>query len=632
MDRKDYQYIHNSLGKNNQVNTASRANNYIHNLLPKINSQNIIYDNTEGSGITDVNGEILKLNKKDLSGMIIEDTKTHKIKKYKESGAVIFCDYKVTIDDNVYNKSRDEGTLIFCAWLQAKTTYILNCLNRYKINYRIQPIRAFILNKSTSESQNDFYYFDLTNIGNSNEDSYCYFYNKEECLMAFYIPNCAPADNLIINNTIADTATNTITTSKIVIPMTNVKPPLETAVQLIASEVPYTLDLNEQITGINNITPYSKESEENVIQLQDIVKILNETPVELTVNDNNIIRVAQIKNQTVIDFLKNNTFEVSSDTTTITYPRYQLVLIPWRDFLTERECSSRKSTWKYVPINEKERQRQLTNNYKIFNSRYTCLFGHPYYESQNRPLDFSYLMSTLPKCNMPFEDNTDITCLKNTEIAYWLAMNNSGAKIETGEKLITPLKWKKLSQDNVNIYIHGLYFNLTYKDKNQDDSFKYKLPRQGYVNPLVVASRLEKGCGLIGNKYKNINVYYGFTPKQKNITYKEYAALSFSWGLIDMSHYYKNDKNKNVYIRNLDKLAEEEYELPFTKIWWHGNPELLPYNFIGSMSKPIIVPFNKNVSNINYHYIPTDKEDGKNITVENTKFESIECIKLKNSQ
>ena len=146
--------------------------------------------------------------------------------------------------------------------------------------------------------------------------------------MAFYIPNCAPADNLIINNTIADTATNTITTSKIVIPMTNVKPPLETAVQLIASEVPYTLDLNEQITGINNITPYSKESEENVIQLQDIVKILNETPVELTVNDNNIIRVAQIKNQTVIDFLKNNTFEVSSDTTTITYPRYQLVLIP----------------------------------------------------------------------------------------------------------------------------------------------------------------------------------------------------------------------------------------------------------------------------------------------------------------
>lgn len=608
MDRKDYQYIHNSLGKNNQINTASRANNYIHNLLPKINSQNIIRG-SYGSGLIKENG-ILQINKQDLSSMVIKNADIHQISKNKESGVIIFCRYATMIKD---------GTLIFCAWLQAKTTYILNCLNRYKTDKdsNIKPIQAFILNGQ----DNIFYNFKSTDIGNKGEDSYCYFYNKDECLMAFYIPNCAPAEKLLNDN-------NTITY------MTSVKPPLETAVQLIASEVPYTLDLNEQITGINNITPYSAEgfTSNTEAELKDIIKILNETPVELTVNDNNIIRVAQIKNQTVIDFLKNNTFEVSSDTTTITYPRYQLVLIPWRDFLTERECSSRKSTWKYVPINEKERQRQLTNNYKIFNSRYTCLFGHPYYESQNRPLDFSYLMSTLPKCNMPFEDNTDITCLKNTEIAYWLAMNNSGAKIETGEKLITPLKWKKLSQDNVNIYIHGLYFNLTYKDKNQDDSFKYKLPRQGYVNPLVVASRLEKGCGLIGNKYKNINVYYGFTPKQKNITYKEYAALSFSWGLIDMSHYYKNDKNKNVYIRNLDKLAEEEYELPFTKIWWHGNPELLPYNFIGSMSKPIIVPFNKNVSNINYHYIPTDKEDGKNITVENTKFESIECIKLKNSQ
>lgn len=608
MDRKDYQYIHNSLGKNNQVNTASRANNYIHNLLPKINKQNIIRG-SYGSCLIKENG-ILQINKQDLSSMVIKNAEIHQISKNKESGAIIFCRYATMIKD---------GTLIFCAWLQAKTTYILNCLNRYKTdkNSNIKPIQAFILD----EQDNIFYNFKPTDIGNKGEDSYCYFYNKDECLMAFYIPNCAPAEKLLNDN-------NTITY------MTSVKPPLETAVQLIASEVPYTLDLNEQITGINNITPYSADgfTSNTEAELKDIIKILNETPVELTVNDNNIIRVAQIKNQTVIDFLKNNTFEVSSDTTTITYPRYQLVLIPWRDFLTERECSSRKSTWKYIPINEKERQRQLTNNYKIFNSRYTCLFGHPYYESQNRPLDFSYLMSTLPKCNMPFEDNTDITCLKNTEIAYWLAMNNSGAKIETGEKLITPLKWKKLSQDNVNIYIHGLYFNLTYKDKNQDDSFKYKLPRQGYVNPLVVASRLEKGCGLIGNKYKNINVYYGFTPKQKNITYKEYAALSFSWGLIDMSHYYKNDKNENVYIRNLDKLAEEEYELPFTKIWWHGNPELLPYNFIGSMSKPIIVPFNKNVSNINYHYIPTDKEDGKNITVENTKFESIECIKLKNSQ
>lgn len=87
--------------------------------------------------------------------------------------------------------------------------------------------------------------------------------------------------------------------------------------------------------------------------------------------------------------------------------------------------------------------------------------------------------------------------------------------------------------------------------------------------------------------------------------------------------------NSDDPIRNLDKLADPEYELPFTKIWWHGNPELLPYNFIGSMSKPIIVPFNSNISDTSYHYTATVE------TVENTKFESIECIKLaevKNSQ
>ncbi len=600
MDRKDYQYIHNSLGKNNQINTTSRANNYIHNLLPKINKQNIITGNY-GSGL--INGEILQINKKDLANMVIEDADTHQISKNKESGVIIFCRSATMIKD---------GTLIFCAWLQAKTTYILNCLNRYKTNSNIKPIQAFIL-----DGQDDiFYNFKLTDIGNKGEDSYCYFYNKVECLIAFYVPNCAPAEKLLNDN-------GTITY------MTSVKPPLETAVQLIASDVPYTLDLNEQITGINNITPYSANgfASNTEVELEDIIKILNETPIELKVSENNTIQVGQIKNQIVINFLKNKTFQVNSETTTITYPRYQLILIPWRDFLTERECSSRKSTWKYVQINADERQRQLSNNYKIFNSRYTCLFGHPYYESSNQPLDFSYLMSTLPKCNMPFEDNTDITCLKNTEIAYEFEMNNSGSKIETGEKLITPAKWKKLSQDNVNIYIHGLYFNPTYnKEKNTDGSFKYKLPRQGYVSPLIVASRLEKGCGLLNNAYHTTSIYYGFTPKQKNITYKDYAALSFSWGLIDMSHHYKNNENKKVYIRNLEYLANEEYELPFTKIWWHSNPELLPYNFIGSMSKPIIMPFSKNVNNINYHYIPTAE------TVENTKFESIECIKLKNSQ
>ena len=42
--------------------------------------------------------------------------------------------------------------------------------------------------------------FNKKNIGNNNgQDSYCYFYNKDECLMAFYIPNCAPADKIQIN-------------------------------------------------------------------------------------------------------------------------------------------------------------------------------------------------------------------------------------------------------------------------------------------------------------------------------------------------------------------------------------------------------------------------------------------------
>ena len=103
MDRKDYQYIHNSLGKNNQINTTSRANNYIHNLLPKINKQNIITGNY-GSGL--INGEILQINKKDLANMVIEDADTHQISKNKESGVIIFCRSATMIKD---------GTLIFCA-------------------------------------------------------------------------------------------------------------------------------------------------------------------------------------------------------------------------------------------------------------------------------------------------------------------------------------------------------------------------------------------------------------------------------------------------------------------------------------------------------------------------------------
>ena len=104
MDRKDYQYIHNSLGKNNQINTASCANNYIHNLLPKINSQNIIRG-SYGSGLIKENG-ILQINKQDLSSMVIKNADIHQISKNKESGAIIFCRYATMIKD---------GTLIFCA-------------------------------------------------------------------------------------------------------------------------------------------------------------------------------------------------------------------------------------------------------------------------------------------------------------------------------------------------------------------------------------------------------------------------------------------------------------------------------------------------------------------------------------
>lgn len=113
MDRKDYQYIHNSLGKNNQLNAASRANNYIRNLLPPLEVQNIIIE-TNGSGIYN---DQLKIYDKTLENIIND----------KKAGIIIHC-----VD---YNDSVLDGGLVFCAKLQANTTYILNCLNRYRVNY-----------------------------------------------------------------------------------------------------------------------------------------------------------------------------------------------------------------------------------------------------------------------------------------------------------------------------------------------------------------------------------------------------------------------------------------------------------------------------------------------------------------
>lgn len=599
MDRKDYQYIHNSLGKNNQINTTSRANNYIHNLLPKINKQNIITGN-HGSGL--IKDEILQINKKDLANMVIEDADTHQISKNQESGMIIFCRSAIMIKD---------GTLIFCAWLQAKTTYILNCLNRYKTSSNIKPIQAFIL-----DGQDDiFYNFKLTDIGNKGEDSYCYFYNKVECLIAFYIPNCAPAEKLLNDN-------GTITY------MTSVKPPLETAVQLIASDVPYTLDLNEQITGINNITPFSSDGfDKNSIKIEDIVNILNNTPVQFEIDTNdNTIKIPQITNQTVIDFLKQNKLQREGEPT---YPCYQLVLIPWRDFLKERECSNRKSRWK----NNADGTRTLINTYKTFNTRYTCLYGHPIYGNEN----FDHLHSILLKCNMPFIDQS-ITCLQDTEVAYTMKLN-SHSTAETGQCLIHPQTFKKIVEvqhnpDDIEYFVKGNYINPIYKKKNTNGEYIYKRSIIGYMEPLAIANRLEKGCALANNTYTTLKVPYGWkdpdnsTQPEKTITYHNYAAISFSWGLVDLSYINDND----IPVLNLNFLNNPMYKIPFTNLWWKIFPEIEPHKFLPSMSMPILVPFKSdNFKSLDYDY------QAELTTVENTNYETISCIKLelpkiKNSQ
>ena len=55
-----------------------------------------------------------------------------------------------------------------------------------------------------------------------------------------------------------------------------------------------------------------------------VINILNNTPVQFEIDEvNNTIKIPQITNQTVIDFLKQQTFQRGE-----TYPRYQLVLIP----------------------------------------------------------------------------------------------------------------------------------------------------------------------------------------------------------------------------------------------------------------------------------------------------------------
>lgn len=592
MDRKDYQYIHNSLGKNNQLNAASRANNYIRNLLPPLEVQNIIIE-TNGSGI--YNNQ-LKIYDKTLENIIND----------KKAGIIIHC-----VD---YNDSVPDGALIFCAKLQANTTYILNCLNRYRIKNVLKPIQAFISINTTA--QDEYIVFKQKNIGNSEENNYCYFYNKDECLMAFYIPNCAPGDKIQIENN-----------QWIVI--TNTTPPLKTAVQLIASDVPYTLDLNEQITGINNITPFSSDSfDENSIKLEDVINILNNTPVQFEIDKtNNTINIPQITNQTVIDFLKQQIFQ--PDQGEPTYPRYQLVLIPWRDFLKERECSNRKSRW----TNNTDGTRTLINTYKTFNTRYTCLYGHPIYGNEN----FNHLHSILLKCNMPFVDQS-ITCLQDTKTAYKIILN-SRSTAETGQCLIHPQKFKKIVEvqhnpDDIEYFVKGNYINPIYKQKKTNGEYIYKRPIMGYMEPLAIANRLEKGCALANNTYETLKVPYGWknpndsTQLKKTITYHSYAAISFSWGLVDLSYINGYD----MLISNLNFLNDPMYKLPFTNLWWKIFPKIEPHKFLSSMSMPILVPFKSdNFKSLDYDY------QAELTTVENTNYETISCIKLespkiKNSQ
>lgn len=592
MDRKDYQYIHNSLGKNNQLNAASRANNYIRNLLPPLEVQNIIIE-TNGSGI--YNNQ-LKIYDKTLENIIND----------KKAGIIIHC-----VD---YNDSVPDGALIFCAKLQANTTYILNCLNRYRIKNVLKPIQAFIAINTTA--QDEYIVFKQKNIGNSEENNYCYFYNKDECLMAFYIPNCAPGDKIQIENN-----------QWIVI--TNTTPPLKTAVQLIASDVPYTLDLNEQITGINNITPFSSDSfDKNSIKIEDVINILNNTPVQFEIDKtNNIINIPQITNQTVIDFLKQQIFQ--PDQGEPTYPRYQLVLIPWRDFLKERECSNRKSRW----TNNTDGTRTLINTYKTFNTRYTCLYGHQIYGNEN----FNHLHSILLKCNMPFVDQS-ITCLQDTKTAYKIILN-SRSTAETGQCLIHPQKFKKIVEvqhnpDDIEYFVKGNYINPIYKQKKTNGEYIYKRPIMGYMEPLAIANRLEKGCALANNTYETLKVPYGWknpndsTQLKKTITYHSYAAISFSWGLVDLS--YINDYD--MLISNLNFLNDPMYKLPFTNLWWKIFPKIEPHKFLSSMSMPILVPFKSdNFKSLDYDY------QAELTTVENTNYETISCIKLespkiKNSQ
>lgn len=586
MDRKDYQYIHNSLGKNNQINAASRANNYIRNLFPPLNSQNIIIDQN-GSGIYN---NKLKIYDKVLTNII----------NNKTTGIIIHC--------SDYNNSILDGGLIFCAKLQANTTYILNCLNRYRVNYdnihyQLEWIQAFITTNTTA--QDEYVVFNKKNIGNNNgQDSYCYFYNKDECLMAFYIPNCAPADKIQINE------------NEWII-LTNTMPPLQTAVQLIASDVPYTLDLNEQITGINNITPFSSDCfDQNSIKLEDIINILNNTPVQFEIDKvNNTIKIPQITNQTVIDFLKQQTFQRGG-----TYPRYQLVLIPWRDFLKERECSNRKSRWK----NNADGTRTLINTYKTFNTRYTCLFGHPIYGNEN----FDHLHSILLKCNMPFEDQS-ITCLQDTKIAYTMRLN-SQATAETGQCLIHPQTFKKVEKvqhnpDDIEYFVKGNYINPIYKKKKANGEYIYKRPIIGYMEPLAIANRLEKGCALANNTYETLEVPYGWkdpdnsTHPKKTIIYHSYAAISFSWGLVDLTHV----NNSDMLVSNLNFLNNPIYKIPFTNLWWKIFPEIEPHKFLPSMSMPILVPFKyDNFKSLDYNY------QAIKTTVENTNYETINCIQL----
>ena len=113
---------------------------------------------------------------------------------------------------------------------------------------------------------------------------------------------------------------------------------------------------------------------------------------------------------------------------------------------------------------------------------------------------------------MPFIDNS-ITCLQDTKTAYKMLLS-SQATAETGQCLIHPQKFKKITKvehnpDDIEYFVKGNYINPIYKQKDTNGEYIYKRPIMGYMEPLAIANRLEKGCALANNTYETLEVPYG---------------------------------------------------------------------------------------------------------------------------